>query len=926
MRLRQLVLACSLTTFILSSGANALGLGEASVKSSLNQPLQAEIKLLDTRDLTAEQIMVALASPADFERNGIDRPYFYTEFQFDVRLDAPDGPKVIVTSYSPVREPYLNFLVEAKWSAGRLLREYTLLMDLPNFDDNRAAPTITSTPVAATQPKTSPQSKAKVRQAPSRASQVAELSSDQYKVQANDTLWEIARRASRSSGASIHQAMIAIYEANPDAFINQNINLLRRGQVLRIPNAEEQANRSNRESIARFAQLAQVGGEAYGAQLDASSRQMGTQSTAQEAQGRVTLSASARGEGQGSGADKGRTAALENELNTTLEELDRSRAENAELASRIRDLEEQVETMESLVQVSNEKLKAMQIAAQQVDAPQDDAIADAMSSESATSEPAVVPAVAAVASSAESSVTSSAAKSSAAAVARGPVRAPTLMDTLSENAPWIGLAAALLVGGGYFVYRRRKDQEESFAQDEFIYEPEDNTFEPEEDITPEPIAKEESLEELIANDPVDDDVSDVSPLDRADIYIGFGQFDRAEAVLEKAVADEPENAAYRNKLIEVYEQQGKQDQAESQRSALAAIGAAAAVGIVAYAQTTSADTEEPVQSVDELDLNFEDEFDLSLNDLDLNSLDSKDQLESNETSEFDSLDLSGSFDEDLLAMDELAVGEASESLENITFDDKLILDEIEEEPLTTNFSDALFPTEDIKSTIDLDEDFDLELDANDLDLASLDDEISDLDKAEPLSLEPSLNDELDEALFESDLANLEAAFDSDELLKSLDESQPADNTGTLEDAIKQDAEALGFNEEDLANLESAFDTAELDLLANAEGDVSTASSDRSESEGSGAADELDELDLFESAEAGEFSFTAEDFSGSDDELDDELDFLANTDEAATKLDLARAYLDMGDAEGARDILDEVLSEGNDAQKAEANDLLKRLDA
>src|SRR6187431_3224785 len=135
MRLRQLVLACGLTSFVLSPYVSALGLGEVKLKTTLNQPLEAEVKLLDTRDLTAEQILVALASPADFERNGVDRLFFYTEFQFQVDLEAADGPKVIITSRNPVREPYLNFLIEARWTAGRLLREYTLLMDLPTFDD-----------------------------------------------------------------------------------------------------------------------------------------------------------------------------------------------------------------------------------------------------------------------------------------------------------------------------------------------------------------------------------------------------------------------------------------------------------------------------------------------------------------------------------------------------------------------------------------------------------------------------------------------------------------------------------------------------------------------------------------------------------------------------------------------------------------------
>src|SRR5690606_253214 len=89
--------------------------------------------------LSVDQIIVALASPADFERNGIDRLYFLTEFEFEVMLNHSGGPAVRITSRTPVREPFVNFLVEAKWPTGRLLREYTLLMDLPTFSEASAS-------------------------------------------------------------------------------------------------------------------------------------------------------------------------------------------------------------------------------------------------------------------------------------------------------------------------------------------------------------------------------------------------------------------------------------------------------------------------------------------------------------------------------------------------------------------------------------------------------------------------------------------------------------------------------------------------------------------------------------------------------------------------------------------------------------------
>src|SRR5690606_25272211 len=139
MHLRKLIWVCGFACALLANVVAALGLGEVRLNSTLNEPLNAEVKLLDTRGLSASQIIVTLASPADFERNGVDRPYFLTEFEFEILLNHPGGAIARVTSRSPVREPFLNFLVEARWPTGRLLREYTLLMDLPTFSDSAPA-------------------------------------------------------------------------------------------------------------------------------------------------------------------------------------------------------------------------------------------------------------------------------------------------------------------------------------------------------------------------------------------------------------------------------------------------------------------------------------------------------------------------------------------------------------------------------------------------------------------------------------------------------------------------------------------------------------------------------------------------------------------------------------------------------------------
>ena len=122
----------------------ALGLGELTLESFLNEPLKARVDLLNTGSLHADEIKVRLATKEDFEKLGLDRAYFLTGIKFDVEIDANGGPRIVVSSDDPVLEPYLDFIVEARWPTGRLLREYTVLVDPPVFD--RVNPVVSATP------------------------------------------------------------------------------------------------------------------------------------------------------------------------------------------------------------------------------------------------------------------------------------------------------------------------------------------------------------------------------------------------------------------------------------------------------------------------------------------------------------------------------------------------------------------------------------------------------------------------------------------------------------------------------------------------------------------------------------------------------------------------------------------------------------
>ena len=149
---RKLVLAVAAASALMSSGVVlALGVGDINLRSSLNQPLDAEIELLQVRDLSSQEIISALATPDEFGRAGIERIFFLNDLTFTPVVRA-DGKSVIrVTSSRPVREPFLNFLMEVRWPSGRVLREFTLLLDPPLYDPG---PVVAAAPVS--QPRVAP--------------------------------------------------------------------------------------------------------------------------------------------------------------------------------------------------------------------------------------------------------------------------------------------------------------------------------------------------------------------------------------------------------------------------------------------------------------------------------------------------------------------------------------------------------------------------------------------------------------------------------------------------------------------------------------------------------------------------------------------------------------------------------------------------
>ncbi|WP_049721985.1 FimV/HubP family polar landmark protein [Gilvimarinus polysaccharolyticus] len=976
MHLRKLVILLGVLSLLVSRSVLALGLGDISLNSSLNQPLDAHISLRDLGDLSADQIIIKLGTQEDFEKVGLERSFFYTQLRFNVIADGPNGPFVAVTSRDPVREPYLSFVVDMRWTSGRVMREYTLLLDLPTFSGERAAPVQGS--VTTIESKSRPAKSEPVRQRDDSGAVSGDATrGDVYgPVKANDTLWEIARDH-RPGNASIHQTMLAIQKANPEAFIRNNINLMRKGQVLRIPSENEVRELNNRQAISQVAeQNREWSGNAMGAQLDGSGRNRANTGSPTEVSGRLRLaSGSDRSEESSRNAGAGDTgsAQLTRELTDTKDELARTRGENSELRSRVGDLEDQIETMERLLAVSNDQMRALEVAAQQDGVDAQDGVsavaeADAEAQSGSVESSAVVEsaaeaeeAVAAVEPAPVEPEVQEPVRNTSKVIRRAPE--PTLMDKLMDNLLWIVLALVLIVVVIVVVLRKRAsndDDGDDFSPDDYddpiAFDEDDDQFQADHsDGEAEHGELDEALfdeADVAAHESVEAETGDV--VGEADIYIALGKYEQAEEMLLSGLEREPNSMPINLKLLEVY---GESNNLESFDARLTSIveqndessvarayslrtqhfpGAvefvAPAGAALSPAQGDALDDGQAfdldLEDAPSADTALDDDFDFDLSD-DLDEMDDvssvSDEVELDEsTTSYDlSFDLEedDSTDESLLEFnlddDDTAVAEPeAEELTGMADDqqDSLMLDDLEFSLDDDEDSVGVVAEPEVSQSSSVDE-----LDDLDFDLGS-GGEAEDADADAALLDETPLLDE--DFSFDAPLdleADIPASEDvAAELAQSVEEQVPtldlADDDADDFDLDKaMDDFDLASMDEDLAGLDAASEPAAGETAVESgmfddDDDFEQALSGLDTDVADQATAELDAL-----SEQG----------GDADSEDEDLDFLADSDEVTTKLDLARAYIDMGDLDGARDILSEVAEEGDEAQKAEALSLLDK---
>jgi pilus assembly protein FimV len=554
----------------------ALGLGDVHLNSALNAPLDAEIELVNATPEDLATLDAKLASKETFARYGLEWPPFMASVTV-TRDRGANGSQVLrIKSAETVTEPFLTLLIEATWARGRLVREYTVLLDPPVFAPNSVTPAQVAPPVSAPESTAAGEIRRPAPQeAPGAAPPpVAFGGGDSYEVQRGDSLSAIARRLSASTGARTDQLMVSIFRGNPSAF-EGDMNRLRAGAVLRVPGSDEIAAVSPSEARAEVSRVA----GAWAASAGSSNA------------GRLRLVPPSDSAAAGSGGDNS--------------------AEVAALENRVRELEGQLTESKRMLELRNTeladlqaKLAASQQAAAQpaqtvppapvetTPAPAPEASATPETTAEATPE-AAAPAEEPAPTAEPQPTTPPETTTPVAAEETG--AEPSLVDTLIEKWYLIAGVIALIVLGLVFAKSRGKRKSAEFDDrlGRLAEQGEDRLSEPVVSISdtgrmqappmaaaavPDDILVEESgthraLQEtqdipLAPTVRTDETISSETavnldqgdPLAEADFHMAYGLYDQAADLVRIAIQREPHRRDLKLKLLEVFFVWGNKEQ------------------------------------------------------------------------------------------------------------------------------------------------------------------------------------------------------------------------------------------------------------------------------------------------------------------------------------------------------------------------------
>lgn len=936
-------LAFALCLAFLPSAALAAGLGKLNVMSGLGEPLKADIELLSVTADELSTISATIASTEAYANQGIDKPASHNDIKIEITKNARGAPILKLNSAQPITDAFLDMLIQVDWSSGRLLREYTLLLDPPGYNaesqtnasqlpsSGATSQTTTSDTINTSVPgsakagvsganksKKPNASKPEPVQAREATAIDATLEGQEYTTSKGDTLAKIAQEM-KPEGVSLEQMLVGLYQANPQAFDGKNMNRLKVGQIIRAPSAE-QLEATTKKAAAKEVRvhsanwneyknkLAGIVAETQGAEDTAPTQSSSGKVMAAEDKATPTANGP-RDVVKLSGAEAAKGGAGEKALQEKLTALQEEAIakDNAlkESQSRAADLEKQIEDMKKLMALKSDAMAKMQYEAATQANP------DAAASQ-ATAEPDASPALpnptAETVPPAETAapvaeVTPPVAKP---AVAPAPppmqIEQPGILEGMAQNVDlntlgFAGGGLALLGAGWLFLRNKRKKNLTSF----------------EEGIMTSGGLKANTVFGNTAGGTVDTgdtsfltdfsqstaggmiDSHDVDPIAEAEVYMAYGRDAQAEEILKDAIVKEPKRYELHLKLLEIYQASGNTSAFETISGELyTTLGASDPVWAKVAQLGVKMDPDNPLYKVEDLP-----------QDANMDVADSATEAASKAEDDF--FASFGNSEEDA----------GSESKDQ---EDKLDL-----ESNSTTISNVVE-----SSPFDLDLgalDFDMDTPApDDLSMAtetaqpdySLGDLNIDMDAPEStVKADEAVADaEMPEEAM-SDLGSFNIELNTEEPPKSLDVPTIDFPNFTADANVSLEPDMVG----DEGQLEEPSMPEVVELKSDDASDFNIDMSDEA------VAEEPSDLGLSmaqaSSIDLSDINLDLNDIS-TDPSVSQSAVSAGEPEEVETKLDLVMAYLDMEDKIGARELLEEVMKEGGENQRKRASELLEKI--
>ncbi|KAF0102418.1 MAG: hypothetical protein FD187_701 [bacterium] len=543
---------------LLASGAaNAAGLGKLTVQSALGQPLRAEIELLSVSKEELADLSAKLAGFEAYRQARIERGEVLNNLRFTVDQRANGQPVVRITSSANVADPFLDLLVELNWSSGRIVREYTVLLDPPTA----AKPAQAVKAVAAAEParpaeakpQPVPEAPPKPKPAPQAEATAAPAPQRYGPVKSGETLRAIAGKV-KPTEVSLEQMMVGLYQANKSAFSGDNMNRLKRGLVLNVPDAGTLTATSQRDAVRSIRahvqdwqvyrrQLAEAAGAVSPADVPAATGKITPQTEvppAPPAAAKDVLSVSKGEPGTASGKADAKTQ-------------ERLRALEEELLSKGRALQEANDRVGQLERSVRDLQKMLELKAQEAGKAPPPVATPAPVETPAAPAPAEAPVAPAVTSPAPAAVP-------AVVPQPAPADAPSWWSTFLGNPLYVGgLIAAVLLSGLLWmmmVGSRRKQGLNKF-EDSIMTGGEfknNVVFNPPAAPPPAGVATEGSmlLTDFSKLGMGAIDSHEVDPIAEAEVYMAYGRDAQAEEILKEALGKDPGRHEIALKLLEIY--------------------------------------------------------------------------------------------------------------------------------------------------------------------------------------------------------------------------------------------------------------------------------------------------------------------------------------------------------------------------------------